>query len=100
MNRLLVGGGRATGGMGSHVAGLAAGLPALGWSVTVFTSPQTAERFALRTGPGLTVITGWRGGPRGLLDSVRALRPLIADADVVHAHGHQAGLRTVLAART
>jgi glycosyltransferase involved in cell wall biosynthesis len=96
MSRVLLVIGPATGGMGSHVAGLATGLPALGWSVTVFTSPQTAERFALRTRPGLTVITGWRG----LLDSVRALRQLIADADVVHAHGHQAGLRVVLAART
>ena len=100
MKRVLLVVGPATGGMGSHVAGLAGGLPALGWSVTVFTSPQTAERFGLRTGPGVRVITDWRGGAPGLLTSVRGLRRLIGDADVVHAHGHQAGLRVVLAART
>lgn len=88
--------GPATGGMGSHVASLSTGLPALGRPVTVFTSPQTAHRFAL----GGRVLTGWRGGPRGLLSTLTALRRLIREHDVVHAHGHQAGLLTVLAART
>src|SRR6187549_1985229 len=83
MKRVLLVVGPATGGMGSHVAGLAGGLPALGWTVTVFTSPQTAERFGLRTGPGVRVITEWQG----LVSSVRALRRVIGEADVVQARG-------------
>jgi glycosyltransferase involved in cell wall biosynthesis len=82
------------------VAGLATGLPGLGWTVTVFTSPRTAERFEL----GDRVVTGWPSGPARnparLPGRLRELRALIAGADVVHAHGHQAGLLTVLAART
>ena len=119
--RVLLVVGPATGGMGSHVSGLATGLPGLGWSVTVFTSPRTAERFAL----GESVVTGWPGaqpnaqpnaqpggresGPAvrtvvravlGMVRAVRELRRLIAEADVVHAHGHQAGLLSVLTAAT
>jgi glycosyltransferase involved in cell wall biosynthesis len=96
MSRVLLVIGPATGGMGSHVAGLATGLPGLGWTVTVFTSPRTAERFAL----GDRVVTGWPASPAQLPARLRALRALIKGADVVHAHGHQAGLLTVLAART
>lgn len=94
--RLLLVAGPATGGIGSHVAGLATGLPALGWSVTVFTSPLTAARFGL----GDRVVTGWPAGLVSLLPAVRTLRRLIRGADVVHAHGHQAGLITVLTAAT
>lgn len=90
--------GPATGGMGAHVAGLAAGLAAEGLSVTVFTSPATAQRFAI--GVPARVVTRWSSGPRGALRTLLALRRSLAGVDLVHAHGHQAGLLSVLAART
>lgn len=88
--------GPATGGMGAHVAGLVTALPALGWAVTVFTSPRTAARFDL----GDRVVTGWPDRPATAGRSLPGLRRLVADADVVHAHGHQAGLVAVLVARS
>jgi glycosyltransferase involved in cell wall biosynthesis len=87
MNVLLVVG-PATGGIGVHLAGLATGLPALGCRVTVFTGALTAGRFDL----GPRVVTGW--------PSPLALRREMRVADVVHAHGHQAGLLALATART
>lgn len=82
--------GRSTGGIGTHVADLSRELRVLGDDVTVVTDPLTAGRFELSDArlwwPGRT--TGVRGSLRGLWQ----LRRLSAGADVVHAHGHQAGL--------
>lgn len=101
MSTVLLVVGPATGGMGSHVAGLATGLPALGWSVTVLTSPQTAERFDLGDrSVGNRVLAGWPRGRSRLLPALWSLRRLLRGTDVVHSHGHQAGLLTVLLAAT
>lgn len=67
----------AAGGIGTHVADLAAGLRALGHDVVVATDPGTRERFDL---PGQAPLTP------------RAVRGLARGADVVHAHGFRAGL--------
>lgn len=89
--------GHSTGGIGGHVASLAAGLPAAGWTPVVATSAATAQRFDFaRT----RVERVWPGGrsPAAVLGGWRRLRRLAAQADVVHAHGHQAGLLAVLVA--
>ena len=88
--------GRSTGGIGLQAADLATGLRDLGDDVAVVTDPLTATRFAIadarlwwpsrRDGPGRSLHHLWR------------LRRLVQGADVVHAHGHQAGLVAVLAA--
>lgn len=88
--------GRSTGGIGTHVADLTADLRALGDDVTVVTARSTAERFAL-VGARLW----WPGRSSGLLGSLRGLwrlRGLARGADVLHAHGHQAGLVAVVVA--
>ena len=58
--------GPSTGGIGRHVAALAAALPAYGWTVTTLAVP---------------------GDPR----AVPAIRRAAAGTDVVHAHGHRLG---------
>jgi glycosyltransferase involved in cell wall biosynthesis len=92
--------GAATGGMGAHVDSLARDLPALGHRVTVFTSPSTAGRFDLGAGRGAAVVPGWptrMRDPRHVLRALVGVRRLARRSDVVHAHGHQAGLVAVLA---
>lgn len=97
-NHVLLVAGPATGGVAGHVTGLAAGLVALGRPVAVYTSPLTAARFDADS--GADVVAAWPGGRHDLLASWTTLRRMIAAAGVVHAHGHQAGLLTVLAAAT
>ncbi len=79
--------GPSTGGIGTHVVELAGALRALGDEVVVATAPVTAERFGLVDAAPL-----WPGRDRGTPGRLRRLRSLIAGADVVHAHGLQAGL--------
>lgn len=82
--------GRSTGGIGTHVCDLSRELGRLGDDVTVVTDPVTAERFSLPD-----VRLWWPGRPGGVLGSLRnlwRLHRLVDAADVVHAHGHQAGL--------
>lgn len=74
----------ASGGIGTHVADLAAGLRAADHDVVVATDPGTRERFDL---PGEAPLTP------------RAVRALARGADVVHAHGFRAGLVASAAAR-
>ena len=88
--------GRSTGGIGTHVGQLVAELRQLGLEVVVVTHPVTAERFAWNDAR-----TWWPRDPRHPLAAVRNLRRLravVAGADVVHAHGHQAGLLATLLA--
>lgn len=85
--------GRSTGGIGTHAVDLTGHLRTLGDEVIVVTDAVTAERFGLpdarRWWPsGLTV---------GSLHHLLRLRRLARTAQVVHAHGHQAGLVAVLA---
>ncbi|GAA2729897.1 glycosyltransferase family 4 protein [Pedococcus aerophilus] len=88
--------GRSTGGIGLHAVDLAGHLRALGDDVVLVTDELTAQRFdqpgALRWWPTRA------GGLRGLVDGVRRLHRLARSSDVVHAHGHQAGLLAVVAA--
>jgi glycosyltransferase involved in cell wall biosynthesis len=87
--------GRSTGGIGTHVTDLAAHLEQAGDDVQVVTDRLTAETF------GLTAARLWfPSRSEGLIGSLRGiarLRRLSSTADVVHAHGHQAGLVAVLA---
>lgn len=88
--------GRSTGGIGTHAVDLAEGLRALGDDVSFVTDSLTASRF------GLTDARLWwpgrANGPVGSLRHLVRLRRLVRGADVVHAHGHQAGLVATLAA--
>lgn len=82
--------GRSTGGIGTHVGELVRDLRALGIDVVVVAHPVTAERFGWADAR-----TCWPRNvrrPRAVLRDLLRLRALMARADVVHAHGHQAGL--------
>lgn len=87
--------GRSTGGIGTHVVGLVGQLRTAGDRVAVVTDTVTAERFGIADAH-----RWWPGRAAGPVGSVRRLwwlRGLARQADVVHAHGHQAGLVAVLA---
>ncbi|WP_048548509.1 glycosyltransferase family 4 protein, partial [Nostocoides jenkinsii] len=87
--RLLLLVGRSTGGIGTHVAELAEHLRALGVSVRIATDDLTARRFgwadALQLWPA-------GGGPLVGARRMRDLRAWARHADIVHAHGLQAGI--------
>lgn len=87
--------GRSTGGIGTHVVELVQGLRRLGDDVVVVTDDLTADRF------GLTDARRWwpgrAAGLVGSLQRTRRLRALARASDVVHAHGHQAGLVAAVA---
>ncbi|MFC7489014.1 glycosyltransferase family 4 protein [Knoellia sp. CPCC 206453] len=86
--------GRSTGGIGTHAVDLSDHLRALGDQVTVVTDSITAERFGL-----VDARRWWPSGPTpGSVRNLLRLRRLARSSDVVHAHGHQAGLVAVLAA--
>ncbi|MEO7267975.1 MAG: glycosyltransferase family 4 protein [Knoellia sp.] len=86
--------GRSTGGIGTHAVDLTDHLRALGDEVTVVTDSITAERFDLGDAR-----RWWPSGPTpGSARNLLRLRRLARSSDVVHAHGHQAGLVAVLAA--
>ena len=89
--------GRSTGGIGTHVAQLCADLRDRGVEVLVVTHPLTAEHFDL--GPVRLCWPGSTGMAHALAD-FRLLRRLVSTADIVHAHGHQAGLLATLATRS
>jgi glycosyltransferase involved in cell wall biosynthesis len=88
--------GRSTGGIGTHVVDLTASLRSLGDEVHVVTDPLTADRF------GVPDARPWWPDPRhpwrACADAGR-MRRALRGADVVHAHGHQAGLVAVLVSR-
>jgi glycosyltransferase involved in cell wall biosynthesis len=86
-----------TGGVGRHVASLAAGLTGSGASVMVAAPASTARAFDL---PGhVEVDVGERPSPFRDLRAVRDLRRLAREVDVVHAHGLRAGALAVLTPR-
>ncbi|MFC6005678.1 glycosyltransferase family 4 protein [Angustibacter luteus] len=90
--RVLLVVGPVAGGIGVHVSSLARGLPAHGWDVTVLTTPASASRFDF--GPDVHPI--WpdhlASSPGRVLHLRSAARDDVVAADVVHAHGHQAGV--------
>ncbi len=83
-----------TGGIGTHVASLAAGLTAGGVPVTVLGSAATQDRFDF-TGRGADFVPVEVSAAGGVL----ALRKALAagQPDLVHAHGLRAGLAAGLA---
>lgn len=74
---------QSSGGIGTHVAGLTAALRRDGHQVIVLSDAATAERFDF--GRHLTA----ERLPRVLPSAWKAL---LSEADVLHAHGHRAGL--------
>lgn len=99
--------GRSTGGIGTHVADLRARLDALGDAgrvggdgtagrvgggvdVRIATDSTTADAFGWAD--ALPMWPGAAGGPAAAAGRLARLRRWFATADVVHAHGHQAGL--------
>jgi glycosyltransferase involved in cell wall biosynthesis len=89
-----------TGGIGQHVASLAAGLSAAGATVTVCGPAATEERFGF-TGRGAAFVpVEIPPNPRpGDVGTIRTLRRALDDArvDLVHAHGLRAGFVAALA---
>ncbi|GAA1774778.1 glycosyltransferase family 4 protein [Luedemannella helvata] len=94
--------GSSTGGIGRHVASLAAGLLARGDAVTVYSPAETERQFDF-AGLGAThVALEIPASPRPAdARAVAALRRGLADrpAGVIHAHGLRAGLVAALARR-
>ncbi len=86
--RILMVVGKATGGIGVHVDTLTADLRARGHGVVLATDALTAATFGWDDAR-----LAWPHGrdPRRIAASWRAARSLVRGADVVHAHGHQAG---------
>jgi glycosyltransferase involved in cell wall biosynthesis len=84
------------GGIGRHVRFLAERLPQFGLAVTVCAPAETLAGLDLtpQAGPAVVVAVAapiGQSGPSALRTSRRVLRSLVADADVVHAHGLRAG---------
>lgn len=88
--------GHAAGGIGVHVRDLVTGLTGAGERVEVVAPSDTAQRFGFAD----AAVRAWPQWSRPVEadQAMRRLRSLVDTADVVHAHGHQAGLAAVLAA--
>ena len=92
--------GSSAGGVARHVAQVAAGAVERGARVTVAGPTALQEQVAAGTGASFRAVEiADRPGAHDVR-TVRALRTLIAEADVVHAHGLRAGALVVLAARS
>ncbi|MBC9715259.1 glycosyltransferase family 4 protein [Streptomyces sp. TRM66268-LWL] len=87
----VLGGGSA--GSSVHVRSLAGGLVARGVRVTVCAPPELDERYGFTAAGAQFVPVPRRADPV----SVAALRAACADADLVHAHGLHAAVRSSLA---
>lgn len=101
MTRIVQVVGHAAGGIGVHVADLTRGLREAGEDVRVVAPAATAQRFALGDADlGQVDTAAWplRTSPASYLRGLHRLRRLVRGSDVVHAHGHQAGLTALLAA--
>lgn len=91
--------GSSSGGIGAHVRDLAAAFVRRGDDVVVAAPARTGELFDFAgTGARLRPVR-IAASPRPLQDAlaIRELRNVLADADVVHAHGVRAGAFTALA---
>lgn len=92
---------KSTGGIGTHVDDLTRELRNLGHDVVLATDPLTASAFGWEDAE--LVWPGGRAGGRGPVVARRRritrLRDLMRSADVVHAHGHQAGSLAALVVR-
>ena len=92
-----------TGGIGRHVASLAAGLPGAGHEVTVYAPAAAEEQFRF-TGSGVTFQpVEIPANPRPAdATAVRTLRRALrlSPPEVIHAHGLRAGLVAALARPT
>lgn len=86
---------RSTGGVGTHVADLTRELRVLGHDVRIATDDLTATTFGWADAHRV-----WPANPTQVPQSLRAVRDLAAGADVVHAHGHQAGSLAAVALRS
>jgi len=86
---------RSTGGVGTHVADLTRELCALGHEVRIATDDLTATTFGWDDAHRIWPATGTQ-----VPQAVRAVRDLARGADVVHAHGHQAGSFAAVALRS
>ncbi|MEX2290852.1 MAG: glycosyltransferase family 4 protein [Mycobacteriales bacterium] len=86
-----------TGGVGRHVASLAAGLVARGYRVTVAGPASSGELFDLPSHEVVDIGTG----PRPVRDVAAAarLRSLARRSDLVHAHGLRAGALSAVSPR-
>ena len=82
---------KSTGGIGIHVDALTRELRRLGHQVVIATDTLTADTF------GWDAELLWPNNPGGMPGAARHLRHLARGADVVHAHGHQAGTLAALA---
>lgn len=80
--------GNATGGIAGHVASLAQDLAGAGVQVKIATTAASTAALPAGT-PNVEALWPRRGG------SLAALRRAMAGADIVHAHGHQAGALAV-----
>ncbi len=86
--------GRSTGGIGVHVRDLVGRLIETDLQIAVVTDDITQERFRMPR-----ACTWWphAARPRESWRDLRSLRALVRGADVVHAHGYQAGALAVAA---
>ena len=86
---------KSTGGIGTHVDDLTRELRALGHDVVLATDDLTAATFGWADTRRL-----WPAGASTVPAAATELRRLSRDADVVHAHGHQAASFAALALRS
>ena len=86
---------RSTGGIGTHVADLGAALRRRDHEVIVATDRLTASTFGWSDAHVM-----WPEHTLATASSVRSLRRLADGVDILHAHGHQAGVLGALAVRS
>ncbi len=86
---------KSTGGIGTHVDDLTRELRALGHDVVIATDALTAATFGWQHARLL-----WPERASTVRRSAAQLRELVRGADVVHAHGHQAGSFASVALRS
>lgn len=100
--RVLLVVGVVAGGAGAHVQMLAEGLVERGHRVTIACPAEVAASFDLdAVGASVEKLEiSSRPAPRADSRTMRKLRLMVADADVVHAHGVRAGAMACLAATT
>ncbi|MGC1206997.1 MAG: glycosyltransferase, partial [Ornithinimicrobium sp.] len=99
MKSVLLVTGLVAGGVGAHVADLAAGLQSVGWHVSVAAPAVVTQRFGLACEQMRTLDLAVGSRPSLLADAsaIWALRRQMSRVEVVHAHGLRAGAMAVIA---